>query len=90
MKVLILPTLLKIEQINTLFHKKILIDLKLFLKSKSDYDTTSNVFKNKYEFFNHATKDNKPYKVLLFGLDKQDPSIIRKRLTDKGFQCENV
>lgn len=70
--------------------RKISIGLKLFLKTKADYDTICNVLTDKYEFFSYATKDEKPYKAILFGLDKHDPAIIKKKLCEKGLQCLDV
>lgn len=45
---------------------------------------------DKYEFFSYTTKDEKPYKAILFGFDKHDPAIIKKRLCEMGLQCLDV
>lgn len=68
----------KLSKIKDYSIRKISIGLKLFLKSKADYETICSVLTGKYEFFSYATKDEKPYKALLFGLDKQDPLIVKK------------
>lgn len=82
--------LCKISKITDYSIRKISIGLKLFVKSKSDFDTVCNLLANQYEFFTYATKHEKPYKALIFGLDKQDPMIVKKKLTDMGLKCLEV
>lgn len=82
--------LCKVSKISDYSIRKISIGLKLFLKTKSDYNTICQVLSDQYEFFSYATKAEKPYKALLFGLDKHDPAIIKKRLSEMGLQCLDV
>lgn len=89
----------KIEEVHALCKsakvekysvKKISIGIKLFCQAKIDFDAICKLLTDKYEFFTYATKDEKPYKALLFGLDKQDPQIIKKHLTNMGLKCLDV
>ena len=49
-----------------------------------------NAIDGKYEIFSYATKDEKPYKALLFGLDSQDPNVLKNKLCSLGLQCHDV
>lgn len=69
---------------------KISIGLKLFLKSKSDFDSIHALLIDKYQFFTYATKSDKPYKAILFGLDNHDPMTIKQRLIAMGLKCLDV
>ena len=51
--------------------RKISIGIKLFLKSQADFESIGNSLNNKYEYFTYATKNEKLYKALLFGLEKK-------------------
>ena len=70
--------------------RKVSIGIKLYCKNKSDYDLMIQKLTNKFEFFSYATKSERPYKALLFGLDKMDPSIIKKQLISMGLKCLDV
>lgn len=70
--------------------RKISIGIKLMVNSKSDFDKICSLLTDKYEYFTYATKAERPYKALLFGLDKQDPSIIKRHLINMGLQCLDV
>lgn len=89
-KALELHDLCKQSKLTNFAIRKISIGLKLFCDSKNDFDTICKSLQNKYEFFTHATKNEKPYKALLFGLDKRDPSIIKNQLTELGLKCLDV
>lgn len=80
----------KLAKICDYSIRKISIGNKFFCNSKHDFETMCNQLKEKYEFFTYAAKDEKPYKALLFGLDSQDPAIIKKKLIEKGLQCIDV
>lgn len=45
---------------------------------------------DKYELFTYATKSEKPYEALLFGLDKQDPQKVKTQLLHIGLKCLDV
>lgn len=80
----------KIAKIEKYSIRKISIGLKLFCQSKREFDIMCNTLNEKYEFFTYATKDEKPYKALLFGLETQDPAIVKNKLIAKGLQCFDV
>jgi len=66
------------------------IGLKLFLKTKEDFNIIQSSLNNNIEYFTYATKSEKPYKALLFGLDKMDPNIIQNKLNNIGLKCLNI
>lgn len=70
--------------------RKISIGLKLFCRSKESFDALCTALTNSYEFFTYATKSEKPYKTLLFGLDKYDPIIIKKKLLSMSLKSLDV
>lgn len=89
-KAIELHDLCKQSKLTNYAIRKISIGLKLFCVSKKDFDSICNALTNKYEFFTYAAKNEKPYKALLFGLDKRDPSIIKNQLTELGLKCLDV
>ena len=70
--------------------RKISIGLKLFCSTKQSCEVMCNAISGKYEFFSYATKDEKPYKALLFGLDSQDPNELKNKLCSLGLNCHDV
>lgn len=70
--------------------RQISIGLKLFCECKEDYDLICENLKPKFEFFTYGTKEEKPYKAVLLGLDKFDPLIIKKKLIDLKLPCLDV
>lgn len=80
----------KVAKIKDYSIRKISIGIKLFCNSKSEFDSLCTVLNGKYEFFTYATKDEKPYKALLFGLETLDPSLLKKKLIALGLQCLDV
>lgn len=89
----------KIDQIHELCKnlkisdysiRKISLGLKLFCNNKNDFDEICKGLSNKFEYFTYGTKNEKPYKAILLGLDKQDPSKIKKTLIEKGLLCLDV
>lgn len=80
----------KLVKVNDYAIRKISIGHKVFCNSKLDFDRICKELTDKYEFFTYATKDEKPYKALLFGLETQDPAIIKDKLIAKGLQCLDV
>lgn len=79
-----------IAKIKEYFVKRISIGIKIFCSSKCDFDVMCNALNGKYEYFTYPTKDEKPYKALLFGLDSQDPAVIKNKLIAKGLQVTDV
>lgn len=81
--------LLKITEYSI---RKISIGLKVFFSVKNDYDRFCNALNEnyEYEFFTYATKNEKPFKAVLLGLDKCDPIIIKNYLISKGLKCTDV
>lgn len=55
--------------------RKISIGLKFFCNTKHDYDLMRSALNNNYQHFTYATKDEKPYKALLFGLEEQKNNL---------------
>lgn len=70
--------------------RKMSIGLKFFCYSKHDYDLINSVLNGKYQCFTHPTKEDRPYKALLFGLETQDPAALKKKLINMGLQCIDV
>lgn len=82
--------LCKSAKIDNYSIRKISIGIKLFCQSKPDFEKMCNHLTDKYEFFTYATKSEKPYKALLFGLDKQDPQTVKNHLNNMGLKCLDV
>lgn len=71
--------------------KRISIGLKLFCKNQDDYDKVIKILdKKNIEYFTYASKHERPYKALLFGLDKMDPKLLKAKLIDIGLRCLDV
>lgn len=70
--------------------RKISIGLKLFCNKKDDFELMCKALTDKHEFFTYGSKNDKPYKALLFGLDKYDPMIIKNQLLKMGLKCLDV
>lgn len=45
---------------------------------------------NKIEYFSYTSKNNRPYKVVLSGLDKLDPTKVKLELINLGLNCLDV
>lgn len=82
--------LCKTLKISEYSIRKISIGLKLFCKNKQDFDNICNGLANKFEYFTYGTKNEKPYKAILLGLDKQDPIILKNKLIEMGLLCLDV
>lgn len=68
--------------------RKISIGLKLFCQTQTDVEKIGEMLKlEKFEFFTYATKSDRPYKALLFGLDKVDLSELKSKLISMGLDC---
>lgn len=91
----------KIEQVHEICRslkikdysiRKISIGLKLFCSHKDDYHKVCVALKNNYqlEYFTYASKDEKPYKAVLLGLDKTDTSVVKNQLKSLGLKCIDV
>ena len=80
----------KLNNITNYSVRKISIGLKLFCSTKAHFDTMCKCLDGKYEHFSYATKEDKPYKALLFGLESQDPVILKRKLIALGLQCLDV
>ena len=72
--------------------RKISIGLKLFCSNKEDFVKVCDALTKKfqYEYFTYTSKNEKPYKAVLLGLDKTDPSVVKARLTNLGLKCMDV
>lgn len=70
--------------------RKISIGLKLFCSTKEDFNIVCKKLENKFEYFTYCTKDEKPYKAVLLGLDKFDPAIVKHKLNKMGLTCLEV
>lgn len=71
--------------------RKISIGHKLFCELQFDYDAIINYLRtHNIEYFTYTPKNNRPYKVILSGLDKMDPSKLKFELCKIGLQCLDV
>lgn len=80
----------KDNNINDFCTQKVSIGIKLFCKTKIDFNLACLKLSKDFEFFTHMSKNEKPYKALLFGLDKCDPMVIKNLLISKGLKCNDV
>lgn len=78
---------LKIENFNV---RKVSIGIKVFCQSKEDYDKLVTYSKGKLEFFEYESKNDKPFKAILLGMDKHDPQFIKSKLINKGLNVLDV
>lgn len=85
-----LQEICNIAKIKDYYVRRISIGIKLFCSSKCDFEIMCNALNGKYEFFTYPTKDEKPYKALIFGLDSKDPAVIKNKLVTKGLQVIDV
>lgn len=71
--------------------RKISIGYKLFCENQYDYDNAIKQLKEKnMEFFSYTSKNNRPYKVVLSGLDKIEPEKVKTGLLKLGLKCLEV
>lgn len=71
--------------------RKISIGHKLFCDSQTDHYEAVKYLKDKdVEYFSYTPKNNRPYKVVLSGLDKTDPIQLKNELNKIGLQCIDV
>lgn len=82
--------LCKKSQIKDYSIRKISIGLKLFCTNKEEYDIICEKLNNNFEFFTYGTKDDRPYKAVLLGLENVDPIGLKKHLTQLGLKCLDV
>lgn len=81
----------KKTKVNKYSIRKISIGHKLFCELQYDYDSVSKYLKeNKIEYFSYTSKNNRPYKVVLSGLDKTDATKIKSDLINAGLKCLDV
>lgn len=82
----------RILKINDYSIRKISIGLKLFCSNKEDFNNVCENLTKKFEleYFTYAAKNEKPYKAVLLGLDKKDPSVIKAHLLDMGLKVMDV
>lgn len=87
-----LHELCKKSKISAYSIRKISIGLKLFCQTSEDFNKAVDSLRSgdKFEFFTHAYKTDRPYKALLFGLDKTDVSLLKNKLLSMGLDCLNV
>lgn len=71
--------------------RKISIGHKLFLELQYDYDEVIKHLKGKnIEYFSYMSKNNRPYKVVLSGLDKMDANKVKSDLCKAGLSVTDV
>lgn len=71
--------------------RKLSIGHKLFCEYQFDYDNIVKILKEKqFEFFSYSSKNNRPFKVVLSGLDKQSPATLKADLLKRGLWCSDV
>lgn len=71
--------------------RKISIGHKLFCDLQYDYDRAIKYLKEKNsEYFTYTSKNNRPFKVVLSGLDKTDPIKLKSTLMKLGIDCVDV
>lgn len=80
------------KQINCTKYsiKKISIGIKLHCVDINDHKAACSVMHGKFEYFSYADKNDRPYKALLLGLDKMDPSSLKNELIGLGLNCLDV
>lgn len=84
-------TLCKESRIIKYSIRKISIGYKLFCENQYDYESAVKYLKaNKVEYFSYTSKNNRPYKVVLSGLDKLDPVKVKLELIKIGLKCTDV
>lgn len=71
--------------------RNISIGHKLFCELQYDYDAVRKyLIENKIEHFSHASKNNRPYKVVLSGLDKMEVNKLKNVLIKAGLEVSDV
>lgn len=70
--------------------RKMSIGIKLFCSTKESHELMCNTLTGKYEFFTFATKEEKPFKVVLMGLDTLDTETLKSKLIALGLKCLDV
>lgn len=71
--------------------RKISIGHKLFCETQYDFEQSVKYLKeNNMEYFTYTAKNNRPYKVILSGLDKIDHIQLKSTLIKSGLQCTDV
>lgn len=71
--------------------RKISIGHKLFCEVQYDFNSaTKYLADNKMEYFSFTPKNNRPFKVVLSGLDKMDPMKLKAELINIGLSCLDV
>lgn len=71
--------------------RKISIGHKLFCELQYDYDAVIKHLKeNGIEYFSYMSKNNRPYKVVLSGLDKMDANNVKSELCKAGLRVIDV
>lgn len=82
----------RISHVKDYSMRKISIGIKLFLTNNDDYNKMCEVLsKNlQLEYFSYASKNEKPFKAVLLGLDKMDPTVVKSKLLILGLKCLDV
>lgn len=82
----------RILSIKNYSIRKISIGLKLYCTSIENYNTVCEKATKQFSFehFTYGNKNDKPFKAILLGLDKQDPLKIKRQLVEKGLKCTDV
>lgn len=80
----------KEANVNDYAVRKISIGHKLFCDLKEDFERICKQLGNRFEYFTYATKNERPYKALLLGLDKMETSIVKANLIEMGLKCLDV
>lgn len=77
--------------ISSYLTKKISLGLKIICETTDIYDKIVSVLRsNKCQFFTHDHKNNKPFKVVLRGLDYKTDVDVKNELVNLGLKCIDV
>lgn len=71
--------------------RKISIGHKLFCEYQFDFDNLIKSLRvTKFQYFSYTAKNNRPFKVVLSGLDKTEPDKVKSDLLELGLPCHDV
>ena len=76
---------------SNLRFKQMQIGTKIFVDTKNEYNNVISTLKsNNCEYYSHRAKDERQFKVFLYGLPKVSIDMIKSDLQDKNFTADDV
>lgn len=83
--------LLNAKKLTQYLAKKLSIGLKIICETMDTYNIIIVILReNNYQFFTHDHKNNKPFKVVIRGLDSKTDSEVKNELISLGLKCNEV